>query len=31
VDVIQQRPEPDDDIFHVLVPARSWWADIAFT
>jgi hypothetical protein len=31
MDVIQQRPEPDDDIFHVLVPARSWWADIAFT
>jgi hypothetical protein len=31
LDVIQRRPEPDRHVFHVLVPARSWWADIVFT
>jgi alkylmercury lyase-like protein len=31
LDVIDQRPEPDRDVFHVLVPARSWWEDIVFT
>ena len=31
LDVIEQRPEPDLEVFHVLVPARSWWADIVFT
>jgi alkylmercury lyase-like protein len=31
MDMVDQRPEPDHGVFHVLVPARSWWADIAFT
>jgi hypothetical protein len=31
LDVIEQRPEPEHGVFHVLVPARSWWADITFT
>ena len=31
LDVIDRRPEPDRDVFHVLVPARSWWEDIVFT
>jgi hypothetical protein len=31
LDVVEQRPEPDRDVFHVPVPARSWWADIVFT
>ena len=25
------RPEDADLVFHVLVPARSWWNDIGFT
>jgi hypothetical protein len=25
------RPEPDDLLWHVLVPARAWWADIGAT
>ena len=31
IDVADRRPEPADDVFHVLVPARSWWDDIVFT
>jgi hypothetical protein len=31
IDVVDRRPEPSDDVFHVLVPARSWWDDIVFT
>jgi alkylmercury lyase-like protein len=31
IDVVDRRPEPADDLFHVLVPARSWWEDIVFT
>jgi hypothetical protein len=31
VDVRDRRPAPDDDLFHVLVPARYWWDDIVFT
>ena len=31
IDVVDGRPEPADDVFHVLVPARSWWEDIVFT
>jgi hypothetical protein len=31
IDVVDRRPEPADDVFHVLVPARSWWDDIVFT
>lgn len=29
--LVDGRPEPADDVFHVLVPARSWWDDIVFT
>ena len=25
------EPQPADAVFHVLVPARHWWDDIAFT
>lgn len=25
------RPEPDDLVFHLLVPARDWWNDIGYT
>jgi Alkylmercury lyase len=25
------RPEPSDAVWHVLVPAAQWWADIGFT
>jgi hypothetical protein len=25
------RPDRDDLLFHCLVPARRWWADIVFT
>jgi hypothetical protein len=31
IDVIDERPEPAGEVFHVLVPARSWWDDIVFT
>jgi hypothetical protein len=31
IDVVDRRAEPADDVFHVLVPARSWWEDIVFT
>jgi hypothetical protein len=31
IDVVDRRPQPADDLFHVLVPARSWWEDIVFT
>ncbi|HEY2939817.1 MAG TPA: organomercurial lyase [Gaiellaceae bacterium] len=31
LDVIDRRPKPNRDVFHVLVPARSWWEDIVFT
>jgi len=31
IDVVDRRPEPADDVFHVLVPARRWWDDIVFT
>jgi hypothetical protein len=31
IDVVDRRPEPADDLFHVLLPARSWWEDIVFT
>jgi hypothetical protein len=26
-----EGPTPDDQIFHVLVPAAHWWDDIVFT
>jgi hypothetical protein len=31
IDLTEGRPEPADDVFHVLVPARCWWDDIVFT
>ena len=31
IDIVGERPEPADDVFHVLVPARLWWDDIVFT
>jgi hypothetical protein len=31
IDVRDQRPEPDEHLFHVLVPAAHWWDDIVFT
>jgi hypothetical protein len=31
IDVVDRRPAPSDDVFHVLVPARRWWDDIVFT
>jgi hypothetical protein len=31
IDVVDRRPEPATDVFHVLVPARHWWDDIVFT
>ena len=31
LEVRDRRPEPDDLVFHCLVPARRWWDDIVFT
>lgn len=31
IDVRDGRPSDPDLVFHVLVPARSWWNDIGFT
>jgi alkylmercury lyase-like protein len=31
VEVVAQRPDPDDHVAHILVPARHWWDDIVFT
>jgi hypothetical protein len=31
IELVDRRPVPADDVFHVLVPARSWWDDIVFT
>ena len=31
IEVRNQRPQPDDLLFHVLVPAAHWWDDIVFT
>jgi hypothetical protein len=31
IDVQDARPQPDDLLFHVLVPAAHWWDDIVFT
>ena len=31
VDVSAQRIDRDDLLFHCLVPAKQWWADIVFT
>ena len=31
IELVDRRPVPASDVFHVLVPARSWWDDIVFT
>lgn len=31
VEVRERRPQPDQLLFHCLVPARHWWDDIVFT
>ncbi|MDQ2984039.1 MAG: organomercurial lyase [Actinomycetota bacterium] len=31
IDVVGQRPVPDDAVVHLLVPAAQWWDDIVFT
>jgi hypothetical protein len=31
IEVRNGRPDREDLMFHVLVPARSWWQDIGFT
>ncbi len=31
IDVRDGRPEPNDLVWHVLMPARDWWQDIGFT
>lgn len=31
VGVVDRRPVGDQTLFHCLVPASSWWDDIAFT
>ncbi len=31
IDVHDGRPDDPDLVFHVLVPAISWWSDIGFT
>ena len=29
VDVVAGRPEPDDLVAHILLPAERWWDDIS--
>jgi len=31
ITVSDRRPDRDDLIWHVLVPARAWWQDIGYT
>jgi hypothetical protein len=31
IDVRDRRAVPDEHVFHVVVPAERWWADIVFT
>jgi hypothetical protein len=31
VEVHDERPDDESLVFHCLVPARDWWADIAYT
>jgi hypothetical protein len=31
IDIRDHRPEPDDALVHLLVPASRWWDDIVFT
>lgn len=30
IEVRDRRPEPDEHVFHVLLPAARWWDDIVF-
>lgn len=31
VEVRDERPDDESLVFHCLVPARDWWADIVYT
>ena len=31
IQVVNGKPDDASPVFHVLVPARDWWADIGFT
>lgn len=31
IEVRDRRPDDESFVFHVLVPARSWWQDVGFT
>lgn len=31
VEVENRQPQPDDLVFHCLVPAARWWDDVVFT
>jgi hypothetical protein len=31
VEVVAGRPDPDDLVAHILLPAERWWDDIVFT
>jgi hypothetical protein len=31
VEIVASRPRPSDLVAHILLPARRWWDDIAFT
>jgi hypothetical protein len=31
IEIRNERPIPDEHVFHVAVPAAHWWDDIVFT
>ncbi len=31
IEICDERPVPDEHVFHVAVPAAQWWDDIVFT
>ena len=31
IDIRDERPVPNDYVFHIAVPAAHWWDDIVFT
>ena len=31
IEIRNERPVPDEHVFHVAVPAAQWWDDIVFT
>jgi hypothetical protein len=31
INIRDERPVPDEHVFHVAVPAAHWWDDIVFT